>query len=1086
MDTFLSSFFRSIVATLVSAMLFVSGQALPAIAAIASPVSDTLTRLQAGLSADHDIALLTPSGIDAAADTVTFGFSAFAIGAVGPSDIALSWGPVTGLEHSTSVAAFPGLGMWGAAFSGSTLTLTAPTDAALDQIPGGSLIRLRIGLNAGGANQLTNPVSPTIALIPIGGSFGDSNTIAVPIVPADGVTVSATVPSSTSTPPCNNCGGGGGGAIFPPVISNVQATAITTSTVLITWDTDQNSNSSVAYGETIAYASGTVTNGSQTMSHAMTLTGLAPATLYHFQVSSLNGLTLLGATSVDYTFTTLAYGVPLIISNVQVLNITDSTALVSWNTNKPASSLVDFGLNVGYGLVASAPGSVTTHVVPLSGLTPATLYHFRVTSIDGSNEMAMSLDGTFTTLADSTPPANVVNLSVTPGDTVNILNWTVPPDPDFAGTKIVQKLGGYPNNPFDGTVVYDGTAVTTVDTGLTNGVTYYYAAYAYDTHGNFASGALGQGTPNGPVVIPPATSTPPIPPTSTPPIPPTTPATSTPPVLPPTSSTTQPLPPISSGESIAALYYGAGGSLPLSADASGVVGVLAGAPVRVVMPLTGLSSIPTTVTISVGGSVYALQYLPAEGVFAATFILPSPGDVPAIVTATFPDGGQKQATNTLRVQVGGTVVESGLLGATDVPVPGAEVTLFREVGGVWTPYATSLADANGAFAFVVPNGRYYVEVRADGYDTKVSVPRYIGYNVYNESQRLIPKPREIPPIDLDRPLAPQVVESARVFSENVSIAVQRIIQNPAVQEAAAISAPIISALAIVNTASALSIFNFLAYLQYLFTQPFLLLFPNRRKKWGVVYNSLSKKPVDLAIVRLLQFETRLVVQTKVTDKQGRFSFDVKKGNYLLEAVKPGYVFPSDYLKDTKEDVDYVDLYFGTKIEVLEANAVIALNIPLDPIVSEETPQRVLWRKTLRQLRHVLAFSGVLIGMLVVFIQPTFVHGLLLLGQIAIYVLFRRIAVPTRPGKWGSIVDLRTKKPVANVVVRIFDKKFNKLLETQVTDRNGTYGFFVGRNVYYVTAQKAGYERYVSPDLDLRKKDSAVVDQVIRLTPSQKT
>jgi hypothetical protein len=65
------------------------------------------------------------------------------------------------------------------------------------------------------------------------------------------------------------------------------------------------------------------------------------------------------------------------------------------------------------------------------------------------------------------------------------------------------------------------------------------------------------------------------------------------------------------------------------------------------------------------------------------------------------------------------------------------------------------------------------------------------------------------------------------------------------------------------------------------------------------------------------------------------------------------------------------------------------------------------------------------------------------------------------------------------------KKFNKLLETQVTDRNGTYGFFVGRNVYYVTAQKTGYARYVSPDLDLSKKDSAVVDQNIRLVPEEK-
>ncbi len=71
--------------------------------------------------------------------------------------------------------------------------------------------------------------------------------------------------------------------------------------------------------------------------------------------------------------------------------------------------------------------------------------------------------------------------------------------------------------------------------------------------------------------------------------------------------------------------------------------------------------------------------------------------------------------------------------------------------------------------------------------------------------------------------------------------------------------------------------------------------------------------------------------------------------------------------------------------------------------------------------------------------------------------------------------------MGKVIVRIFDKKFNKLLETQVTDSNGKYGFFVRRNVYYVTAEKEGFERYSSPDIDLSTKDeAAIVDQNIPL------
>jgi hypothetical protein len=671
-------FFKSVVATLVSAMLFVSGSGI-ALAAIASPASDTLTRLQANTAVDHEIVFASPTGIDSATDTITFGFTAFSLGLVDAGDVSVSWGPVTGFENTTSVAVVPGVGVWGASFGGGVLTLSAPTDSALNGILPGSLIGVRIGLNAGGSHQITNPAAATIALIPIAGSFGDSNTIAVPIMTNDGVTVSATVPSATSSPPCIGCGGGGGGGggAQPPVISNIQVTAITTSTAIVTWDTDQLTNSTLSFGHTISYASGTLTNGAQVMSHSMTLTGLIPDQQYHFQVSSVNGLTLLGATSADGTFTTLAENIPLIITNLQVVNITDSTAMVIWNTNKPASSVVDFGLTNGYGQVGNVAGLVTSHAVPLSGLLSSTLYHYRVTSVDASNEMAQSLDGTFTTLADITPPANVINLSVTPGDTVNVLNWTLPPDPDFVGTKIVRKLGSHPTNPFDGVMVYDGNAVTTVDTSLTNGVMYYYAAYAYDAHGNFASGALGQGMPNGVIVVPP-TSTPPVPP-----------ATSTPPVIPPTttstvSTTTVPVTPPTSVQTITATYYAKGGTIPLSPDTSGVVGVLAGAPVRVVLPTTGLSSIPTQVTVTVGGNVYNMSYVTSESVFAAAFVVPMPGDVSSRVTAIFADGSQAQVLHTLRAQSSGLVTESSLFNTTENPVSGADVVLYREVGGVWS------------------------------------------------------------------------------------------------------------------------------------------------------------------------------------------------------------------------------------------------------------------------------------------------------------------------------------------------------------------------------------------------------------------
>ena len=72
--------------------------------------------------------------------------------------------------------------------------------------------------------------------------------------------------------------------------------------------------------------------------------------------------------------------------------------------------------------------------------------------------------------------AKLGNLSV-------ILSWTAPsPDEDnsFVGARIVRKIGSAPTGINDGTIVYEGTALTYTDTGLTGGTTYYYRAFAYN------------------------------------------------------------------------------------------------------------------------------------------------------------------------------------------------------------------------------------------------------------------------------------------------------------------------------------------------------------------------------------------------------------------------------------------------------------------------------------------------------------------------------------------------------------------------------------------------------------------------------
>ncbi len=89
----------------------------------------------------------------------------------------------------------------------------------------------------------------------------------------------------------------------PPVITNVQSTNIGTSTVEVTWTTNENSTSQVEYGTTSGYGSASAADATLTGAHSVTLSGLTPNTTYHFRVKSADASSNL-ATSGDNTFTT--------------------------------------------------------------------------------------------------------------------------------------------------------------------------------------------------------------------------------------------------------------------------------------------------------------------------------------------------------------------------------------------------------------------------------------------------------------------------------------------------------------------------------------------------------------------------------------------------------------------------------------------------------------------------------------------------------------------------------------------------------------------------------------------------------------
>ena len=185
-------------------------------------------------------------------------------------------------------------------------------------------------------------------------------------------------------------------AAAPAQISGVGASAVGQSSALISWTTNQLTDSQVEYGTNLGYGSGTTLDGSLTTSHLQLLSGLTGSTTYHFRVKSRNAQGVL-STSGDFTFTTPAV---LAITSVATASVTGSTAVIAWTTNLAASSQVEFGLTTEYGEAAEFDGTLTTgHSQSIGPLAADTTYHYRVYSVAANGALAVSGDFTFRTPA---------------------------------------------------------------------------------------------------------------------------------------------------------------------------------------------------------------------------------------------------------------------------------------------------------------------------------------------------------------------------------------------------------------------------------------------------------------------------------------------------------------------------------------------------------------------------------------------------------------------------------------------------------------------------------------------------------------
>jgi hypothetical protein len=186
-----------------------------------------------------------------------------------------------------------------------------------------------------------------------------------------------------------------------PRVSDVLASDVKLFDALITWETNKPTTTRIDYGLTTDYGFTVAdTSGSLTTTHTMKLENLLDGNTYHFRPTGSDS-TGNSPESSDYNFTTLTF--PKVL-DIAYENKSQGQTEVTWTTNVPTSSEVEYYNQAIAPKTQGNSAQVTEHSVLLFGLEDATNYQYKVKGFDQFGYQAISEENTFTTLEDTTPP----------------------------------------------------------------------------------------------------------------------------------------------------------------------------------------------------------------------------------------------------------------------------------------------------------------------------------------------------------------------------------------------------------------------------------------------------------------------------------------------------------------------------------------------------------------------------------------------------------------------------------------------------------------------------------------------------------
>lgn len=261
----------------------------------------------------------------------------------------------------------------------------------------------------------------------------------------------------------------------------------------------------------------------------------------------------------------------------------------------------------------------------------------------------------------------------------------------------------------------------------------------------------------------------------------------------------------------------------------------------------------------------------------------------------------------------------------------------------------------------------------------------------------------------------------------------------------------------ISTISAAMIFTDISQLLYFSSHIFNTLlislgFKKRNRPYGYVYDSRTKDPISMAIVRIINNEGKLV-STSVTDSKGRFTSNIEEGHYTVTISKKGYRFPSTIVTGS---IDYpIYNVYNNGFDVHE-NQEIEIAIPIDPIEKNIDSKIVIkdyFRKSLLILNILLLIGGILLSIYMSINYPSILNYIIL----SLYLLpigTMLFVMKVNHIKYGIIRD-KLGNRVEGVSVLLKEAEFGRVIQKRVTNQKGGYRFILDKGRYQLVVGNSG-------------------------------